>query len=241
MVLRRDVLAAAAVFACCASTALAQGVGHSPILGMSKDDMRREVDQRYDAALKLTLSPEIVNADDPRYTWASEAKAACGIAHGYLKSGQVDEWSINRCDDASHRMTVVWTAPPPPPPPRPPPPEAPACTVTLPIVFYFAFDDATPPADAAPVAQATVAGMAACGWSGLTVTGHTDRSGSDSYNMALSERRAEHVRDLLTSVGASAASVNVVAKGESSPAKPTPDGVKEPLNRRVEVTPAGGQ
>src|SRR6476660_9501442 len=104
MVSRRNMWAAVAVVACCARPALAEGVGGvvpSPILNMSRDDMRREVDQRYQAALAQSQSPQIVNANDPRYTWANEAKVACGIAHGFLKKGQVDEWSINRCDDAS--------------------------------------------------------------------------------------------------------------------------------------------
>ncbi|HEX7760995.1 MAG TPA: OmpA family protein [Caulobacteraceae bacterium] len=206
--------------------------------------MRSEVDKRYDAAVKLTQTPEIINAADTRFTWASEAKVACGIAIGFLKTSTVDEDSVNRCDDYSHRMTVL-PPPPPPPPQEPPPPPvetaAPACSVKLPIVFYFAFDVDTPPPEANAIAAKTVESLQQCGWRGIKITGHADRAGSDAYNQKLSERRARHVADLLVSTGAPAGQLSVEGKGESSPAVQTPDGVREPLNRRVEITPAGGQ
>jgi outer membrane protein OmpA-like peptidoglycan-associated protein len=115
------------------------------------------------------------------------------------------------------------------------------CTIKLPVVFYFGFDEDKPPADAQPVAAQTVAAMGPCGWTGLNVVGHTDLSGSLSYNQALSERRARSVADLLAAAGAQPGALTVSGKGKTQPAVATADGVKEPLNRRVEVTPAGGQ
>jgi OmpA-OmpF porin, OOP family len=52
----------------------------------------------------------------------------------------------------------------------------------------------------------------------ITITGHTDRLGSDSYNMRLSKRRAEAVRRYMVDQQAADPSVfEVVPRGESEP------------------------
>lgn len=68
-----------------------------------------------------------------------------------------------------------------------------------------------------------------------TLTGHSDRSGPDKYNMALSVRRARAVRDALIKGGIPADQITVVGRGESELAVPTPDGVKDPANRSVVI------
>ena len=68
-----------------------------------------------------------------------------------------------------------------------------------------------------------------------TATGHTDTSGPESYNMALSLRRANAVKDALVRDGVPAQAIVVIGKGESQPLTPTGDGVREPQNRRVEI------
>jgi outer membrane protein OmpA-like peptidoglycan-associated protein len=70
----------------------------------------------------------------------------------------------------------------------------------------------------------------------LTVAGHTDALGTDQYNDALSLRRAERVRTLLIARGIAPASIVAVGRGKREPRVPTPDGVAEPRNRRVEIT-----
>ena len=69
----------------------------------------------------------------------------------------------------------------------------------------------------------------------VVVSGNTDTSGSSAYNQALSERRARVVREALIANGVSADSIRTEAYGETNLAKPTADGVREPLNRRSEV------
>ena len=69
----------------------------------------------------------------------------------------------------------------------------------------------------------------------VVVSGNTDTSGSSAYNQALSERRARVVREALVANGVAADRIRTEAYGESNLAKPTPDGVREPLNRRSEV------
>ncbi|NBG96769.1 OmpA family protein [Pyruvatibacter mobilis] len=67
----------------------------------------------------------------------------------------------------------------------------------------------------------------------VNVVGHTDTSGSVAYNQGLSQRRANAVANALASQGVTVG--NVGAVGESEPAVPTGDGVREPLNRRAVI------
>ena len=69
----------------------------------------------------------------------------------------------------------------------------------------------------------------------ITATGHTDTSGPENYNMALSLRRANAVKDALVRNGVPMGAIQVVGMGESQPLVPTADGVREPQNRRVEI------
>jgi outer membrane protein OmpA-like peptidoglycan-associated protein len=67
------------------------------------------------------------------------------------------------------------------------------------------------------------------------VTGHTDRVGAEDYNIGLSSRRADTVRDFLVSTGVKSSVLVVSFHGESMPLVHTEDEVPEPRNRRVEV------
>ena len=51
----------------------------------------------------------------------------------------------------------------------------------------------------------------------ILATGHADRIGSDSYNMALSDRRVKAVKAYMVSKGVDAGRIETVAKGESEP------------------------
>ena len=69
----------------------------------------------------------------------------------------------------------------------------------------------------------------------LTVSGHTDRSGSKDYNRKLSLERARKVADFLISKGVDRNIIEITSHGEGNPLIKTPDGVAEPRNRRVEI------
>ena len=55
-------------------------------------------------AVSVAEDPRWINSRRPAFTWASEAKAVCGIAYGYLKSDYRDEDSINKCECFHSRM-----------------------------------------------------------------------------------------------------------------------------------------
>jgi len=69
----------------------------------------------------------------------------------------------------------------------------------------------------------------------IEVTGHTDRSGSDRYNMGLSIRRAQAVAAELVHQGVPRDAITTQGLGERSPMVQTAAGVREPQNRRVEI------
>lgn len=72
------------------------------------------------------------------------------------------------------------------------------------------------------------------GITGISVTGHTDSRGSDEYNQALSERRAQTVADLIAARYPDAR-MEVQGLGESSPVASNDNAEGRQLNRRVDV------
>lgn len=71
--------------------------------------------------------------------------------------------------------------------------------------------------------------------SNILIEGDTDNTGSDDYNQALSERRANAVADYQKRLGVSGSRISVVGLGESNPtaSNDTEDGRRR--NRRVEI------
>lgn len=133
----------------------------------------------------------------------------------------------------------VYVAPPPPPPVAPPPPPPPPVAATCPtsdFVVYFEWDRSNLNQAAMETIDSAVNRARQCNVSNVVVVGHTDTSGSPTYNQELSERRAGVVRDALVARGMSAGSITTQARGESELAQQTRDGVREPLNRRTAVT-----
>jgi OOP family OmpA-OmpF porin len=69
----------------------------------------------------------------------------------------------------------------------------------------------------------------------VTVIGRTDRAGTAAANMALSERRAELVRDALIAAGVPSARIDTSWLGEGKQDVPTPDDVAAQRNRVVDI------
>ena len=124
-----------------------------------------------------------------------------------------------------------------PAPPVPVPAAAPAPRAAAPRNYLVFFD--WDKADLTPEALKTIATAAEDAKKGnisrIRATGHADRSGPETYNMRLSMRRAIAVKGELVRQGVAEKDIAVVAKGETEPLVPTPDGVREPQNRRVEI------
>ncbi|ACY12659.1 OmpA family protein [Haliangium ochraceum] len=107
--------------------------------------------------------------------------------------------------------------------------EAPDVECALPTV-YFDFDEAGIRDDAREVlTQAAECIRQAPADSGVYVEGHTDGSGTEEYNVALSERRARTVTEFLERLGIDPGRFSVIAKGEG-----VPSGEGTDKDRRVE-------
>lgn len=70
----------------------------------------------------------------------------------------------------------------------------------------------------------------------VTVMGKTDRVGSATANLALSQRRADQVRDALITAGVPAARIDTRWTGEAKQDVATGDQVAEQRNRVVDIT-----
>jgi hypothetical protein len=102
-------------------------------------------------------------------------------------------------------------------------------------LVFFGFDEAALSSEARSVVAEAARSYRSTGTAQVTVTGHTDTSGSAEYNQALSERRAAAVAAELVRQGVPADSIVTVGRGENDLLVPTGDGVREPQNRRVEI------
>ena len=107
---------------------------------------------------------------------------------------------------------------------------------TGPYIVFFDWDESVITAEAATILDSAVTAYANCGTANVMLAGHTDRSGSVTYNMGLAERRNASVTEYLTGRGIPAGRISGEAFGEAQPRVATADGVRELQNRRVEVT-----
>ncbi|MBN1471667.1 MAG: OmpA family protein [Syntrophaceae bacterium] len=69
----------------------------------------------------------------------------------------------------------------------------------------------------------------------IMVEGHTDSVGSDAYNMDLSRRRANAVKNLLVQRGVASSRIEVVGYGKTMPVATNSTETGRQMNRRVEI------
>ena len=118
------------------------------------------------------------------------------------------------------------------------PPQA-ACNAG-PYIVFFDWDKSDITPEAATILDSAITAYANCRNAPVTLAGHTDRSGSDQYNIDLSKGRDDSVTAYLAGHGVPASAISAQALGESMPRVATADGVREAQNRRVEITFAKG-
>lgn len=97
---------------------------------------------------------------------------------------------------------------------------------------YFNFDDATLTAEAVEILNQKVAWLRDNAGASVTVEGHCDERGTNEYNIALGERRAQSIVSFLINAGISADQVKAVSYGEEKPAVMGSDEAAWAKNRR---------
>ncbi|KTC97168.1 peptidoglycan-associated lipoprotein Pal [Legionella erythra] len=103
-------------------------------------------------------------------------------------------------------------------------------------LYLFAYDDSTfnPKYMASLDAQSDY--LKSHPGARILLAGHTDERGSREYNIALGERRANTVAELMRMAGVSRSQIRVVSYGKERPANYGHDEASHRQNRRVELT-----
>jgi outer membrane protein OmpA-like peptidoglycan-associated protein len=127
-------------------------------------------------------------------------------------------------------VRVTAAAPPPEPAPEPP--------VARRIVLRgvnFAFDSSELSPEALVILQAAVEALGDSPSTRVEVAGHTDSTGTETYNQGLSERRARSVAEYLSNNGIDRSQLTVVGYGETRPVADNSNEDGRAQNRRVEL------
>jgi peptidoglycan-associated lipoprotein len=104
---------------------------------------------------------------------------------------------------------------------------------------YFALDDDTVTSDARALLEAHAWYLTKNANTVITVDGHCDERGTPAYNLALGERRAKAIAQVLMLNGVSASQIKTVSHGEEMPAAMGHDESSWSKNRRGELSYEG--
>lgn len=173
---------------------------------------------------------------DYRYQYHGDVNLATSGAPSYDIGNQVHTVMLG--------LTYKFGAPAPKPMPAAAPAPAPAPAAAAPApaarapetyIVFFAFDKSDISPVAAQVLDRAIADYRATGSTNVRIEGNADRSGSNTYNQRLSQRRAAAVASYLTSKGIAQNAIQTVANGEEKPRVPTADGVRNDENRNAQI------
>jgi outer membrane protein OmpA-like peptidoglycan-associated protein len=185
--------------------------------------------------IDVTLKYRFFNVDKVRMTAFNGAETDMRFRSHSLLGGLTFNFGGAEPPPAPTPEPIPEPVPPPPPPQEPVPEAKPPC-VAGPFMVFFDWDrdEITPQASA--ILDNAASAYQTCGQAQVMIAGHADRSGSDQYNVGLSQRRAANARSYLAGRGIPDGVMTTEAFGESRPLVETADGVREPQNRRVEIT-----
>jgi outer membrane protein OmpA-like peptidoglycan-associated protein len=169
--------------------------------------------------------------------------------HPSFKDRTGNSFTTNDYRNSSLLLSISYSfgAPPPPPPaatssaaaytppPAPAPQPAPVAGARQLFLVFFDFDKSRITDAGRQVLDAAVDAIKRDQAVRIELTGYTDTVGTQAYNLNLSRKRADAVRDYLSKQGVPANRMDVAWKGKEDLRVPTPDGVREPQNRRVEI------
>jgi outer membrane protein OmpA-like peptidoglycan-associated protein len=149
-----------------------------------------------------------------------------GRYYGTTNPGQYNNNNITTMLGVTYKFAQPAPAPVAPPPAAVQPPS---------FMVFFDWDRSNLTAQALGTIKQAAQAYQQKGNARITATGHTDTSGSEQYNMALSLRRANAVKDALVREGVPATAISVIGRGQQGLLVQTGPNVREPQNRRVEI------
>jgi OmpA-OmpF porin, OOP family len=196
------------------------------------------------AGVQVQLARDWIAGVDYRYFGTLEPRINGRVAAtggGFTAGAQADHNITNRHHAVTANIRFLFgqgaTAPSTPPPaPAPQAEAAQARSTQQAFLVFFDYNRTNIRADAMDTIRQAAAVIMAGGSARMTlVTGHTDSSGSDRYNVRLSERRADAVKRALMSLGVPEQVITARAAGEAQPITQTADNTREQQNRRVEI------
>lgn len=195
----------------------------------------REINQAYtdvSSVLKTTATHRAPDACARSQTWFEQwmEQSEEGTQLDDIAVARVEyEDAITQCHGK-----VAQVKPPVQPQAKP----AAALPKDMPGTFnvYFDHDSSGMTSDGTSALDRAVRAGKEARASRATVIGHTDRSGSRDYNMALSERRAHTVALALRDAGIPTVLNGASYAGETDSKIETENGVREEMNRRVVIT-----
>ncbi|HYT25836.1 MAG TPA: OmpA family protein [Actinomycetota bacterium] len=213
-----------------------------PILAGSKQvraDLWQVVTEVRNSA-GLHCAADLLGRLEVELEWAGHEELDCGTCRSNSHIAIAEQLAA-----AARRLADSCATPPPPPPPPPPvvvvpppPPPKPVeretTIVSVPNVVHFAYNVSTVGPATSAVLQQVSAMMVKNPGVSLHLVGHTDSRGSVEYNMKLSRKRAEAVRDFLVTAGVEDGRLGIGWEGKSRPLR-LAAGVRDfAYNRRVE-------
>ena len=201
--------------------------------GVSLSDADTKLAYQGIAGLSYAVSESTSLFADYRYFAANNI--SIGTNSGFDFKAQSVMVGLRYAFDVPKSPAVPVATPAPTPQPVAAP--QPAKTPDLPRAYlvFFDWNKAQLTAEARQIIAAAAVNADSMNVIRIALTGHADRSGPDAYNLTLSQRRANAVQAELKRLGLTNEEILTTAKGETDPLVNTPDGVREPQNRRVEI------
>ena len=226
--------------------------GSGAVIVSNPNPSKRDTGYKFGAGLQYAFTPSLlVRAEGERY----RVNDAVGN-HGTINLFSLSlVFPFGRAPAATPRPVAVAPAyvapaPAPAPAPMPAPEPAPAVIAVAPVAMapvvvpparrrvtfsagsLFTFDESVIRPEGRSALDQFMTELAGTQYDVINVEGHTDRLGSDAYNLKLSSQRAAAVKNYLVATGGlDAAKISAVGQGESSPVtkpedckgtKPTP-------------------
>jgi hypothetical protein len=192
------------------------------------------------AGVRFELSPVVAFDIDYRYLGSTDQTLTNNARFPFPNgSGGTNCCAGTHFQSSYHTQNIVASltmkfgappAPPPPLPPAPPPPPAPKV-----FLVFFDWDKYNITPEGEKIIELAAQQYKAGGAVKLQVTGYTDTTGSYAYNQRLSERRANAVAGRMAALGVARSDMAVSGRSFNDLRVPTPLGVREPQNRRVEI------